>query len=229
MTTVTATPVTVHATPMPAGLRRPAWGAVFAGAITALGLQMLLTVLGLAIGLTAASDGGYGAGRGDGVSAGAAWWWFLTGLVSLAVGGMIVGRLALIPRSIELAIHGFAMWAITAVLGFVLVWSSAGMAALAGSQFAGSSWANQWSQGMVRNGQSGIAAATSDSTTDIRRERTALADEGGASVTADQAEEAAQTATWWTFAALLLGVGVTVGATWMCAPQALETRRTYET
>lgn len=218
MTTVTASNIgTAQTTTVPVVLRRPSWGAVFAGAVAAMGIQMLLTVLGLAIGLTAAEGGA----DGGGMTTAAGWWWFLTGIVSLAIGGMIVGRLVGLPRSLELAVHGFAMWAITAVLGFVLLWSSAGMAALAGTQAASSNWAQQWSSGMAGGSSTSITESiTRDPVSTRQADSAALTAPGGEqAVTADRAQDAAQSASWWTFLALLLGAGVSVGAAWFAAPQ----------
>src|SRR5690606_7383185 len=70
----------------PAGvIGRASWGAILAGTVTAIASQIVLTVLGLAIGLTvvdpSANQQGFGLGAGI--------WWLITGLVSLFLGGLV--------------------------------------------------------------------------------------------------------------------------------------------
>lgn len=114
----------------PTGLRprgevtgfRLSWGAVFAGLITAIVLQIVLTVLGLAIGFSA-WDPGEGLGA---VGTGAWIWAILSALASLFVGGIVTGRLAGILTRPDGALHGLLMWGLSLIVGLWLVGSGAG-------------------------------------------------------------------------------------------------------
>ncbi|MBY0261760.1 MAG: hypothetical protein K2Q20_05420 [Phycisphaerales bacterium] len=108
---------------------RVAWGPVVAGAVAAIGVQLLFTVLGMAIGLGSvnAYEAAYSTSpREVTIAAGA--WWIVSGTISLLIGGMVLGRLAGLPRSNQLHLHAFTMWAVTAIFGFMVLWSGAGMA-----------------------------------------------------------------------------------------------------
>lgn len=101
---------------------RLSWGAIFAGLVTAIVLQVVLTVLGLAIGLSAwdPSEGVGGIGTGVWV------WALLSALVSLFAGGVVTGRLAGILTRGDGALHGLLMWGLSLIVGLWLVGSGAG-------------------------------------------------------------------------------------------------------
>lgn len=185
-------------------LRRTSWGAILAGAVSAIGLQALFTVLGTALGMT--TFGGEGAVAQDvGLFAGI--WWVLSGTVSLLVGGIIAGRMITIPRNAELVVHGFTMWAVTAIFGFLFLWSSAGMVGNVGSQtMENTSLIQQASQTM------GAESAT-------QRVSTGPGSTSGtqSSAGADDVRETAGAASWWTLVALLMGVGAALGGTFLGA------------
>jgi polyhydroxyalkanoate synthesis regulator phasin len=105
--------------------RRNSWGAIFAGALIVLTVQLLLGVLGLAIGLTAVNP----ATEQDpwsGIGIGAMIWWIVTGIVALLVGGWAGGRMAGLPRRLDGALHGAIVWALSTVLMVWLAFSAAG-------------------------------------------------------------------------------------------------------
>lgn len=113
----------------PAGvIGRASWGAILAGTVTAIASQIVLTVLGLAIGLSVvdpgASQQGFGLGAGI--------WWLITGLVSLFLGGLVTGWLCGYVRPGNAALHGFITWCtVTAISAFLV--TSAGGAILGGA------------------------------------------------------------------------------------------------
>ncbi|HXE57868.1 MAG TPA: DUF3618 domain-containing protein [Gemmatimonadales bacterium] len=98
------------------------WGAILAGLVVALALQIVLTLLGLAIGFTAWDPGDPARALGLGASI----WWLVSGLVALFVGGMVVGRLAGPVRRKDGALHGIIMWGLSLVFGTMLVTSGIG-------------------------------------------------------------------------------------------------------
>src|SRR5690606_3927196 len=109
------------------------WGALFAGATLAIATQMLLTLLGVAIGLVAL-------GATEGASAepfgiGAAIWWLLTGLISLFIGGLAAGRLSRAGYPIDGLLHGLLVWSVTTVFSAWLLTTAA--ANLIGGAFSG--------------------------------------------------------------------------------------------
>lgn len=185
-------------------LRRTSWGAILVGAVSAIGLQALFTVLGAAIGVS--SYGGQG-GDVDGIGTFAGIWWVISGTLSLLVGGMMAGRMITIPRNAELVVHGFTMWAVTAIFGVLFLWSSAGMAGTVGAQSVESaSQLQQSNQIQVSNadvlpgseGQGGSSAAMM-------------------AASADEIRSAATAASWWALIALLLGVCAAIGGTYLGA------------
>jgi hypothetical protein len=105
----------------PGALSRVSWGAVFAGLVIATALQVVLTVLGAAIGLTALD--GEDSGRAFGVGAGI--WALLVPLVTLFVGGMTAGRLANVRDRADGFMHGALVWGLSLLLATYLLGTGA--------------------------------------------------------------------------------------------------------
>lgn len=106
-------------------LRRISWGAVFAGALVAIALQMLLSLLGMAIGfwsINPATEENPVAGLGAGTGI----WWIITGALSLFVGGWFAGRLANVPNNGDGAMNGAVTWALVFLVGFYFVTTTLG-------------------------------------------------------------------------------------------------------
>ena len=96
-------------------MKRISWSAVFAGVLVAIVSQMLLTLLGLGIGLStvdAATEQNPTAGLGTG----SAVWYIISSLLSLFAGGWIAGRLASAPRRFDGIIHGVLTWCLATLL-----------------------------------------------------------------------------------------------------------------
>lgn len=108
---------------------RVSWGAIFAGLVIASALQIVFTILGLAIGLGSidASDSARAAGIGAGL------WATITALISLFVGGMTAGRLAGARTSGDGALHGIVMWSLSTLLAVWLI--ASGVSSVAGGVF----------------------------------------------------------------------------------------------
>ena len=110
---------------------RLSWGAIFAGLVVATVLQIVLSTLGVAIGLAA-----FDPGQGDSASnfgIGALVWAALTAIVTLFIGGMTTGRLAGILTRGDGMIHGVVMWGLSTLLAVWMISSGAG--ALLGGAF----------------------------------------------------------------------------------------------
>jgi len=106
-----------------AGPPRISWGAIFAGAVSALGLWLLLYAFGLAVGLTAIDPNNPASLRSSGIFTGV--WGLVSPLVALFIGGLVAGRGAGVFRRSEGATHGLVMWGLAMVIGTFLVISAA--------------------------------------------------------------------------------------------------------
>ncbi|MGM1057360.1 MAG: TIGR04086 family membrane protein [Bacteroidota bacterium] len=106
-------------------IRRNSWGAIFAGALTALAVAFLLNLLGLGIGLSSInplteSDPLSGLGIGTII------WLGLSNLAALFLGGMVAGRMSGFSSKADGGIHGFLAWALYAVVTFYFLTSTIG-------------------------------------------------------------------------------------------------------
>ena len=94
---------------------RVSWGAIFAGTVVGVGVLLMLSLAGLALGLSSA-DFGPGEDGLNGFSTGAGIWLVVSQLIALAVGGFVAGRLAAIPKTTSTAFHGAAVWGLATLL-----------------------------------------------------------------------------------------------------------------
>lgn len=90
---------------------RVSWGAILAGAVIAMAIMFLLTLLGVAVG-AAAIDPGLDANPIAGVPISSGIFLIVAQLLSLGVGGYVAARLAGIPLKPASMLHGAAVWAI---------------------------------------------------------------------------------------------------------------------
>lgn len=107
-------------------LNQVSWGAVLAGVVVALVVQLLINLLGLGIG-AASLD----AADGDNPSAttfsiGAGIWWTLSGVIASFAGAYAAGRLSGKPKENTAAWHGLTAWALTTLVIFYLLSSTVG-------------------------------------------------------------------------------------------------------
>ena len=201
---------------------RLSWGAVFAGLVVAIALQLTLTLLGAAIGFSAWQPGESTGALG----AGAAIWAIVSVLLSLFIGGRTTGRLAGILTRTDGILHGILLWALSTI---VAVWLLAsGVSALAGGATSlvgnvlgvGAQAASQVAGGAAAS-RSGRAAASdlgesAESLVQANRQRAeSLADTLGkrATAVARDAEGAADTGAWLALLALGLSLGAAVAGT----------------
>ncbi len=101
--------------------RRTSWGAVFAGAFVALGVFLMLQILGAGIGASTIDLTGREVTSARSLGIGAAIWWLVTGLIALFIGGWVAGRLGWLPTKIDRALHGLTVWAVFYVALFLLI------------------------------------------------------------------------------------------------------------
>lgn len=116
---------------------RVSWGAIFAGTVVGVGILLMLSLAGIAIGLSAA-DFGPGEDGFKGFTTGAGIWLVVSQLVALAVGGFVAGRLAAVPKTTSTAFHGAAVWGLATLLMAYMASSAIGSAVNTASSAIGS-------------------------------------------------------------------------------------------
>ena len=102
---------------------RISWGAIFAGAIIALATQIVLALIGMAVGLATLDPATGDNPSGTALGAGAAIWLVVSSLISLFVGGYIAARLA---GRFNGWLHGLITWGTLTLLTLMLLTTAAG-------------------------------------------------------------------------------------------------------
>lgn len=114
-------------TVVPVPVRRVSWASVFAGVVTTLAVQLVLTMIGVSVGASTIDPLSEAAPmRGLGVGSGI--WLALSGLLALFAGGWVAGRLAGNPRRTDSALHGMLSWGLATLVTAIVVTSGAGRA-----------------------------------------------------------------------------------------------------
>jgi hypothetical protein len=113
-------------TPVPV-IRRISTAAVFGGLFVALGIQLLLSLLGIGLGASTIHPTQENGASAQNVGLGSAIWFAISSLISLFIGGWIAGRLAGIPRSIDAVIHGLITWSLSALFTIYLLSTTVGV------------------------------------------------------------------------------------------------------
>lgn len=172
--------------PPPALLSRVSWGAIFAGAVTAVALTALLGLLGLGIGFDSFEVGEDRLGE---IPKPTAIWWTVTSIVATGIGAFVAGRLAGIPRSITGAFHGLAVWAVASLFTLWLATSAAGFALGAATSVAtttartATSVVGTAGGALLSGGEAAVSAAVPENVSidreRIRQEANSIANEAG--------------------------------------------------
>ena len=104
-----------------------AWGAIFAAVVVALAVQVLLGMLGTAIGASTLDPAKVdGSPNASSFGIGAGIWWVVSSLIALYMAGWIAGHLSGNARKSDAVIHGLAAWAVATIVMLYLVTSAAG-------------------------------------------------------------------------------------------------------
>lgn len=109
-----------------AAMRRPLfpairWGAVLAGVAVGISVQLALTLLGIASGLSNSQ-----VTEGETIGSGPLLWAGFSMLVSAFVGGYVAARMSGLKRKADGVLHGAVSWAVTTILFAVLATSVGG-------------------------------------------------------------------------------------------------------
>lgn len=114
-----------------ASMRRPLfpairWGAVLAGVAVGISVQLVLTLLGIATGLSATDIT-----QGESIGPGPLLWAGLSMLIAAFVGAYVAARMTGLKRKVDGVLHGVVSWAVTTLL-FAMLATSAGSSLLSG-------------------------------------------------------------------------------------------------
>lgn len=106
--------------------RRVSWGAIFAGVVIAVAVQLLLGILGTGIGLSMVDpvEGTTPGAAGFGIGAGI--YWLITTVIALGAGGYAAARLSGVTEKFDALSHGLVVWGVTLILTLYLLTSAVG-------------------------------------------------------------------------------------------------------
>jgi hypothetical protein len=208
---------------------RLSWGAILAGLVMAIVIQVVLAVLGIAIGFTIWSPGQ--AAQDLGIGAGI--WAAVAALIALFAGGVVTGRLAGVLTPGDGALHGAVMWGLSVI---VTIWlTAAGVGAVLGGAFQIVGGVAGAATGMVGDDVAAVAmeavggdrdalarsiaqrtGMTQAEARDVIRDaeaqqRQMQIDTAQVRRTADDVTRYAARGAWWTLLALGLSAGAAVG------------------
>lgn len=179
---------------------RVSWGAILAGAVMALAVCFILSLLGAAIGLSATTDF-----MGEGVGTGAAVWAVLTTIVALFLGGWITSQCVVGETKAESVVHSIIMWGVT--LAMLLWLTAAGISAgfnsmMQAANVAGGTTQENWQR---------MARAAGVSQADIDRWAEQAAAQAQDPEAQRRAQRTASQAAWWTLGGTILSLAAAIG------------------
>ena len=105
---------------------RLSWGAIFAGVVIAVAVQLVFGILGAGIGLTMVDpvEGTTPGATGFGIGAGI--YWLITTILALGAGGYAAARVAGVHERFDALVHGLVVWGVTLILTLYLLTSAVG-------------------------------------------------------------------------------------------------------
>jgi hypothetical protein len=120
---------------------RVSWGAVFAGAVVAVAIGLMLNALGAGVAAAMVDAAERETPSATSFGIGAAIWLLVSNLIGLGVGGYVAARLSGNADDTDGTLHGMAVWATTFLISAILVGNmmagAAGMATSAASNVVG--------------------------------------------------------------------------------------------
>jgi hypothetical protein len=105
---------------------RISWGAIFAGVVLAIAIQLVLGILGTGIGLSLVNpvEGTTPGATGFGIGAGL--YWIVTTVIALGAGAYAAARVAGVHDRFDGLVHGLVVWGVTLILTLYLLTSAVG-------------------------------------------------------------------------------------------------------
>lgn len=107
-------------------LNKVSWGAILAGAIIALIVQFLLTLLGIGIGAATLDPATGDNPDAQTFSIVGAIWYAVSGIIASFIGGFVAARLSGRPLKSNGGLHGLTSWAVTTLLLLYLLTTTIG-------------------------------------------------------------------------------------------------------
>lgn len=109
----------------PSQMRRISWGAVLAGVVIAIIIQVTMNILGLAVGAGAVDPTAPQPNVGPAIGTGVVIWVSASTLLGIFAGAYVASRLAGSPNTTDGIIHGLLTWAVGTFVIFLLLSSTA--------------------------------------------------------------------------------------------------------
>ncbi|MDM0010571.1 hypothetical protein QTI51_37915 [Variovorax sp. J22G73] len=116
---------------------RVSWGAVVAGVIVAMAIQLVLSLLGAGLGLSTVDPLRYSSPDASTFGIAAGLWWVVSNALSLFAGGWVAAHLAGAPDKTDASLHGLLTWGLATVVTAYLVTSLIGSVMSGGSKVLG--------------------------------------------------------------------------------------------
>lgn len=108
-------------------IKHVSWASVFAGVAVALGVQVLLSMLGTGIGMSTIDPLRVGGTpSASAFSIGAGLWWVVSSFISLVIGGWVAAQFSGYLRHLDGLLHGLLVWALTTLITIYLLGSAIG-------------------------------------------------------------------------------------------------------
>ena len=125
------------ATTLPLPARHVSWGAVFAGMVIAIVVQLVLGLLGAGVGLGAFDPLGYSSPDASAYGIGAALWWAASSIVALFLGGWVAGHLCGSLEKTDAVLHGLLTWGLATIVTVYLIASMVSTVVRGGAAIVG--------------------------------------------------------------------------------------------
>ncbi len=106
--------------------RRISWGAIVAGVVVVLVVQMALMLLGLAVGTATIDPAAADSPAASSLGTGGGIWWLAATAISVFIGGWVAGRLAGMPTRTDGTLHGVVTWAVATLFAIYLLSTAIG-------------------------------------------------------------------------------------------------------
>jgi hypothetical protein len=180
---------------------RISWGAIFAGAIVALAVQLLLTLLGGSIGLSIRDEV-----TSETFGTSAAIYGVASIIIALFVGGYVTSQCTVGENHGEATLHGLIMWGVTFA---IVVWlTAAGVRAGFNAMVSAASVGTSALQGVDENWEAlARRAGATDADIESIRNRTAATTEAAQDpANQEKAADVAMQASWWTLFGVMLSM-----------------------
>ncbi len=109
---------------IPDFIRRISWASVFAGSVVAVMVSLLLSILGIGIGMgmidPQANQSFSGLGVGSGI------WWMVSSILALILGGWVAARVSGASKPFAGMFHGLLTWGVVTLVTFFILTTALG-------------------------------------------------------------------------------------------------------